>query len=69
MLLPVKLIWSLRLPLVQKLSVGGIFCVGAGCIVIAIVRVVQIGTRAKNDSTPSSSWLAFWGMIEAGIGM
>ncbi|KAL2216458.1 hypothetical protein M432DRAFT_551253 [Thermoascus aurantiacus ATCC 26904] len=67
MLLPVKLIWSLRLPLVQKLSVGGIFCVGAGCIVIAIVRVVQIGTRAKNDSTPSSSWLAFWGMIEAGI--
>ncbi|EEH17894.1 hypothetical protein PABG_00457 [Paracoccidioides brasiliensis Pb03] len=67
MALPSKLLWSLRLPLAQKLSVASIFSIGFICIIVATVRVVQIGSKAKNSSTPSSSWLAFWGIIETGI--
>ncbi|PWY85029.1 hypothetical protein BO70DRAFT_424358 [Aspergillus heteromorphus CBS 117.55] len=67
MILPLRLVLSLRMPLGQKLSVAAVFALGSICVVMAVVRVVQIGTRANSDSTPSSSWLAFWGMIEAGI--
>ncbi|GLA60456.1 hypothetical protein AtubIFM55763_009710 [Aspergillus tubingensis] len=67
MVLPLRLVVSLRLPLGQKISVAAVFALGTICVIMAVVRVIQIGTRANNDSTPSSSWLAFWGMIEAGI--
>lgn len=63
-----KLLWSLKLPIAQKLSVAAIFCTGVICIIMATVRVVLIGSKANNDSTPSSSWLAFWATLEAGIG-
>ncbi|KAH8694267.1 hypothetical protein BGW36DRAFT_384622 [Talaromyces proteolyticus] len=67
MLLPIKLIWALRLPLGQKFAIGGLFSIGIICVVMAVVRTVQIGSQAKSNSTPSSSWLSFWAMIEAGI--
>ncbi|RAH58811.1 hypothetical protein BO85DRAFT_487515 [Aspergillus piperis CBS 112811] len=67
MVLPLRLVVSLHLPLGQKISVAAVFALGTICVIMAVVRVIQIGTRANNDSTPSSSWLAFWGMIEAGI--
>ncbi|PGH00140.1 hypothetical protein GX51_05953 [Blastomyces parvus] len=67
MALPVKLLWSLQLPFIQKASLGALFSVGLICIAMATIRVVQIGTKAENNSTPSSSWLAFWGILEAGI--
>ncbi|PYI00582.1 hypothetical protein BO78DRAFT_329698 [Aspergillus sclerotiicarbonarius CBS 121057] len=67
MVLPLRLVVTLHLPLGQKISVAAVFALGTICVIMAVVRVVQIGTRANNDSTPSSSWLAFWGMIEAGI--
>ncbi|KAL1955950.1 hypothetical protein VTO42DRAFT_7935 [Malbranchea cinnamomea] len=67
MILPTKLLWSLKLPLIQKVSLAGIFSIGIICVAIATVRVVQIGSKSDNNSTPSSSWLAFWGILEAGI--
>ncbi|GLA23951.1 hypothetical protein AnigIFM63326_010407 [Aspergillus niger] len=63
MVLPLRLVVSLRLPLGQKISVGAVFALGTICVIMAVVRVIQIGTRANNDSTPSSSWLAFWAVI------
>jgi hypothetical protein len=67
MILPLGLIWNLQMPRAQKVGIGGIFCVGIICIVIAIIRVVQIGVKSGNNSTPSSSWLALWGIVETGI--
>ncbi|OJJ42848.1 hypothetical protein ASPZODRAFT_1274109 [Penicilliopsis zonata CBS 506.65] len=67
MVLPLRLVLSLRLPPAQKLGVVTLFTLGIICVITAIVRVVQIGSRADNDSTPSSSWLAFWGILESGI--
>jgi hypothetical protein len=55
------------MPRAQKVGIGGIFCVGIICIVIAIIRVVQIDVKSNNNSTPSSSWLALWGIVETGI--
>jgi hypothetical protein len=68
MILPIRMIWNLQIPRAQKQSIGGIFGVGVICIVAAIVRVIQIGVKSRSNSTPSSSWLALWAMIEAAIG-
>ncbi|KAK2768273.1 hypothetical protein FQN54_000126 [Arachnomyces sp. PD_36] len=67
MILPIRVIWNLHMPLSQRISIGGIFSVGVLCIVMACVRVVQIGVKSNSNSTPSSSWLALWGITEAGL--
>jgi len=66
MLLPTKLLWSLCLPLAQKISVGAVFCVGVLCILMATIRVALVALKADN-MVPSDSCLAFWNTIEAGI--
>ncbi|KAF2713428.1 hypothetical protein K504DRAFT_487837 [Pleomassaria siparia CBS 279.74] len=67
MFLPLRLIWNLQMPRAQKLSVGALFCTGFVCILFSIIRVVQIGGKASNSSTPSSSWLALWASVEGSI--
>ena len=66
MALPLALIWNLQLAFAKKVGIAVLFCVGIFAIAAAVVRVVSIGVRAQN-ATPSSSWLAFWGIIESGI--
>ena len=66
MALPIGLVWNLKMSRTKKAGIVALFCVGLVAIATAIVRVVSIGVRAK-DSTPSSTWLAFWGIIETGI--
>lgn len=68
MFLPVGLIWRLQMPLIQKASIGGLFCLGLVCIIIAIVRVKELGGTANSNSAPSPTWLAFWGTVETAIG-
>jgi hypothetical protein len=34
---------------------------------MATIRVAEVASRA-NGGVPSGSWLAFWNIIEAGIG-
>ncbi|KKY28246.1 hypothetical protein UCDDS831_g00429 [Diplodia seriata] len=65
MALPIRLIWNLQMPRAEKLAVGALFCSGFVCITMAVLRVVQIGVKAGNNSTPSSSWLALWAEVEA----
>lgn len=67
MAFPIKLIWNLQMPRAQKFSIMALFGLGFVCILFAIVRVVQIGVKANNSSTPSSSWLALWAVIECSI--
>ncbi|KAF2473677.1 uncharacterized protein BDR25DRAFT_386509 [Lindgomyces ingoldianus] len=67
MFLPIRLIWNLQMPRAQKLSVVALFCTGFVCIFFAIIRIVQIGVKADNSTTPSTSWLAFWAIIECSI--
>ncbi len=67
MFLPLRLIWNLQRPTSQKVGIGGLFCVGWICITFATIRVVQIGVKANNSSTPSSSWLALWAIVESAV--
>lgn len=66
MALPIGVIWGLKLPTLKKAGIIALFAVGWIAITAAIIRVVSLGVRA-GVSTPSSSWLAFWGTIETGI--
>lgn len=67
MFLPIGLIWNLQRPKLQKIGMGVLFGIGWICIAMAIIRVVSIGSKAGNSSTPSSSWLALWAIIESAI--
>lgn len=67
MVLPLRLIWNLQMKRAQKLSIGGLFCVGWICIIVATIRVAQLGSSSA-DGTPLPSWLALWGIIEASVG-
>ena len=67
MILPLKLIWNLQVSRPQKLGIGATFAFASLCIVAALVRVISVGSRS-GVSTPSSSWLELWAMIEGAIG-
>ncbi|ETN37487.1 uncharacterized protein HMPREF1541_07109 [Cyphellophora europaea CBS 101466] len=66
MFLPIKLIWNLQMPLSQKLSIGGLFALGFVCIAVATIRVKELGSTV-NNSQPSATWLALWGIVESSI--
>ena len=67
MILPLGLIWKLQMPLSQKLSIGGLFCLAFVCIAVATIRVKELGSTI-NSSQPSTTWLALWGIVESSIG-
>ncbi|KAK8246395.1 hypothetical protein HDK90DRAFT_9429 [Phyllosticta capitalensis] len=67
MALPTRLIWHLQMPRSEKFGIGALFCTGFVCVAVTILRVVQVGVKSGSDSTPSSSWLALWAIIEAAI--
>jgi hypothetical protein len=55
------------MPQTQKLGIVCLFGVGVVLIVVATLRVAQIGGKAQSSSQPSASWLALWGIIECSI--
>lgn len=61
------LIWDLQMPRTQKVGVIGLFAIGIVLIAAATLRVAQIGGKTASSSTPSSSWLAVWAVIECSI--
>ncbi|OAL38691.1 hypothetical protein AYO20_01897 [Fonsecaea nubica] len=66
MLLPLDLIWNLKMPRTQKASIGALFCLGFVCIVVATIRVKELGSTV-NNTQPSTTWLALWGIVESSI--
>ena len=67
MILPLRLVWNLRVPFYERIGIIATFGVALLCVAAAIVRVVSVGSKA-GTSTPSSSWLALWAVIEGAIG-
>lgn len=55
------------MPLTQKLSIGALFCLGFVCIAVATIRVKELGSTI-NNTQPSTTWLALWGIVESSIG-
>lgn len=60
-LVPVNLLWSVRLSLRKKLALGSIFSITVFIMVFAVIRVVVVSSYS---SMPDMSWLYMWSSIE-----
>ena len=67
MILPLGLIWKLQMPLAQKASVGGLFCLATIVIIVASIRVTELGSKDGGFDGVRPTWLAFWGQLESTI--
>ncbi|EEP77764.1 conserved hypothetical protein [Uncinocarpus reesii 1704] len=64
MILPLRLIWNLRISRQRKFAASAMFSVGILCMITAILRLVQINSTTGITS-PNIQWIALWGTVEA----
>ncbi|KHN96332.1 uncharacterized protein MAM_05918 [Metarhizium album ARSEF 1941] len=70
MAVPVRVLWDLKISLVEKLSVGVIFLVGVLTMITAIIRSVSLdssvyqGQVGVYQGQVSTTWLMLWACIE-----
>ena len=67
MLIPLRLLWNLKVKKIEKLFVGFAMCVGAITMICAIIRASSLGSFADAGQIPIS-WLILWGLIEGIVG-
>jgi hypothetical protein len=67
MLLPIRLVWNLQMARAQKIAVVALFSSGFVVVTFATLRVVQVGIKTGNSTSPSPTWLAFWTIIESAV--
>lgn len=67
MVFPICILWGIQMEILRKLSIIGVFTVGAIGMCASLIRVVELRQNARGGR-PSGSWLAVWAMVEAGIG-
>ena len=63
MALPLNLLWDLQVTRKQKLGLAIVFSVGAIIILVAIVRAVEIHSKARSDGI----LLNIWSIIESSV--
>ncbi|KFY18266.1 hypothetical protein V492_00032 [Pseudogymnoascus sp. VKM F-4246] len=66
MVIPIRVLISLRITFVQKFSIGVVFVVGIITMVFAIVRVVSLNDSV-NGGQVSTQWLMLWAGIEGAV--
>jgi hypothetical protein len=73
MLLPLRLIWTLRISVTQKLALACLFCLGMAVIAFAFIRLFNV-TKVTSEGAVDVSKLAdapltlsFWTQIEAAV--
>lgn len=64
MLVPLSLLWNLRIGLRQKLGLAGIFSLTVVIMIQSIIRVAVLGSGSQFDLT----WSWTWGTIELTVG-
>jgi len=64
MLVPLSLLWNLRIGLRQKLGLAGIFSLTVVIMVQSIIRVAVLGGGSQFDLT----WSWTWGTTEVTVG-
>lgn len=66
--LPMKLVWNLNMPQLQRWGIRVLFGTGLICILFATIRVIQIGSKTNGGNTqPEPAWLMLWTMLESSI--
>ncbi|KAL9594377.1 MAG: hypothetical protein Q9219_007071 [cf. Caloplaca sp. 3 TL-2023] len=58
---PVNMLWKVKISLRQKLALGGIFSITVVIMVFAIIRVVVVSNFSQ---TPDQTWLYMWSSVE-----
>jgi len=66
MITPIRVLWNLKLALVEKISVGIIFAVGIFTMITAIIRSVSLDSSASSGQV-STTWLMLWAAIEGAV--
>lgn len=56
MAVPIRVMWNLRISLVEKISIGVVFLVGVITMVTAIIRSVSLESSASSGQV-STTWL------------
>lgn len=68
MMLPIPLIWGLRIPFMQKFGLAVIFCLGTIVMLFAVFRLIGVTESIGEVSYTAGQDLATWSMIECSIG-
>jgi NhaP-type Na+/H+ or K+/H+ antiporter len=68
MIIPIRVLFNLRISLVEKFSIGVVFVVGIITMIFAVVRVVSLNSSV-NGGQVSTTWLMLWAGIEGVVGM
>ncbi|KIN08814.1 hypothetical protein OIDMADRAFT_76981, partial [Oidiodendron maius Zn] len=66
MAIPIRVLWNLRISLLEKISIGVVFVVGIITMVTAIVRSVSLESTSGGGQV-STTWLMLWAAIEGAI--
>lgn len=68
MLLPITLLWNVRLPLRKKLAFMGLFSLTVITMVVAIVRAVNVNSSRQGQGQDDATFLWLWTAIQASLG-
>ncbi|KAL1846918.1 hypothetical protein Plec18170_008886 [Paecilomyces lecythidis] len=63
-IMPISVLWQLRLPGTKKIALGGVFLFGFGVCAIAALRVVAIARINTADMSYSIVYHAIWSALE-----
>jgi hypothetical protein len=63
MAMPLSLLWKVQISTKQKLALAGVFSLGIVITIFAIIRAIEVTTRAREDTI----LLAFWSCLESAV--
>ncbi|KAJ5054219.1 uncharacterized protein L3040_000500 [Drepanopeziza brunnea f. sp. 'multigermtubi'] len=66
-MLPIRLLFQLRISTSQKLGVGGIFSLVGFIIAVAIVRMIYVLNSISTSDTRHNISVTMWSVLEAGV--
>ncbi|KAI1429876.1 hypothetical protein F5Y12DRAFT_725958 [Xylaria sp. FL1777] len=67
MLIPITLLWNVRIQWKKKIAIMGIFSLSLITIGIAIARVADIKATQQSTGIPDSTYLWFWSALQASL--
>lgn len=68
MLIPISILWNVRVPLRKKVAFIGLFSLTIITIVVAIVRAVNITSTRQGTGQEDTTFLWLWSAIQAPLG-
>ncbi|KAF7559901.1 hypothetical protein G7046_g4249 [Stylonectria norvegica] len=66
MITPLRVIWTLKMSLVEKISIAIVFLVGIITMITAIIRSVSLESSVASGQV-STTWLMLWAAIEGAV--